>query len=257
MGNTLRKYLDDISRYPLLTREEEIALGKRIKRGDRDAVEEMWTANLRLSAYIARQYVDDSDSRVMDLIQEGNIGLQKAAGRFDYKRGVKFSSYAVWWIRESILRYMADTYGGMRVPINYHNLRKKVWDARKEAELYGIELSTEQIAEKTCKTPGKIKELEAIFRTADTLSLGHPYDKHDKSGDAKHVGYDKPDGMFASPEEAALRDEVPGITGSLLQGLNPKERAVIKRRFGIGGKRQWTLEEIGESMDLSRERIRQ
>lgn len=248
---SLDKYLQEIGREELITAEEEVALAKRIKEGDQRALEKLTRANLRFVVSVAKQYQNQGLS-LPDLINEGNLGLIKAAKRFDETRGFKFISYAVWWIRQSILQALAEQSRIVRLPLNQVGSLNKINKAYSKLEQeFEREPSAEELANILDIPEDKI---------ADTLKVS-----------GRHVSMDAP---FAQGEESTLMDvlvnqDSPKADGHLmneslsreidraLSTLTERERDVVKLFFGIGIPHGLTLEEIGAKFDLTRERVRQ
>jgi RNA polymerase primary sigma factor len=248
---TLERYLQEISEVSLLSPSQEIELAKRIKRGDEDALERLTKANLRFVVSVAKQYQNQGLS-LGDLINEGNLGLIKAASRFDETRGFKFISYAVWWIRQSILQALAEQSRVVRLPLNRVGALNKIGKALSTLEQeFEREPSAFEIADKV--------EMSA-FEVTDTLKIS-----------GKHVSLDAP---FNQDEESRLLDvleneELPSPDNFLmseslkieveraLETLTEREAEVIKLYFGLGREHPLTLEEIGEMFKLTRERVRQ
>ncbi len=248
---SLDKYLQEIGREELITAEEEVHLAKKIKEGDQRALEKLTRANLRFVVSVAKQYQNQGLS-LPDLINEGNLGLIKAAKRFDETRGFKFISYAVWWIRQSILQALAEQSRIVRLPLNQVGSLNKINKAYSKLEQeFEREPSAEELAE--------ILDLP-IDKVADTMKVS-----------GRHVSMDAP---FANGEESSLLDVLVNhdspkadnglINESLskeidraLSTLTERERDVVKLFFGIGMNHGLTLEEIGDKFDLTRERVRQ
>ncbi len=248
---SLDKYLQEIGKEELITAEEEVQLAKKIKEGDEDALEKLTRANLRFVVSVAKQYQNQGLS-LPDLINEGNLGLIKAARRFDETRGFKFISYAVWWIRQSILQALAEQSRIVRLPLNQVGSLNKINKAYSKLEQeHEREPSTEELAEAT-DIP--------IEKVADTLRVS-----------GKHVSIDAP---MISGEESTLVEVIPNsdspsadstlMKESLereveraLSTLTDRERDVIKLFYGIGVAHPLTLEEIGDKFNLTRERVRQ
>jgi RNA polymerase primary sigma factor len=248
---SLDKYLQEIGREELITAEEEVHLAKKIKEGDQRALEKLTRANLRFVVSVAKQYQNQGLS-LPDLINEGNLGLIKAARRFDETRGFKFISYAVWWIRQSILQALAEQSRIVRLPLNQVGSLNKINKAYSKLEQeFEREPSAEELAE--------ILDLP-IDKVADTMKVS-----------GRHVSMDAP---FANGEESSLLDVLINhdspkadyglIMESLskeidraLSTLTERERDVVKLFFGIGMNHGLTLEEIGDKFDLTRERVRQ
>ncbi|MBS1650433.1 MAG: RNA polymerase sigma factor RpoD/SigA [Bacteroidetes bacterium] len=248
---SLDKYLQEIGREELITAEEEVQLAKRIKDGDQRALEKLTRANLRFVVSVAKQYQNQGLS-LPDLINEGNLGLIKAARRFDETRGFKFISYAVWWIRQSILQALAEQSRIVRLPLNQVGSLNKINKAYSKLEQeFEREPSAEELAD--------ILDLP-IDKVSDTMKVS-----------GRHVSMDAP---FANGEESSLLDvlinhdspkaDIGLINESLsreidrsLSTLTERERDVVKLFFGIGLNHGLTLEEIGDKFDLTRERVRQ
>lgn len=247
---SLDKYLQEIDREELVTPEEEVELAQRIRKGDQEALEKLTRANLRFVVSVAKQYQNQGLS-LPDLINEGNLGLIKAAEKFDETRGFKFISYAVWWIRQSILQALAEQSRIVRLPLNQVGSLNKINKAlgRFEQE-HERQPSTEELSEMIDLPQEKI---------ADTLRVS-----------GRHVSVDAP---FVEGEDNSLLDVLPnedspmadkGLTNEslsieidrALQILTPREREIIRSFFGIACQ-EMTLEEIGERLDLTRERVRQ
>jgi len=248
---SLDKYLQEIGREELITAEEEVILAKKIKDGDQSALEKLTRANLRFVVSVAKQYQNQGLS-LPDLINEGNLGLIKAARRFDETRGFKFISYAVWWIRQSILQALAEQSRIVRLPLNQVGSLNKINKAYSKLEQeFEREPSAEELAD--------ILDLP-IDKVSDTMKVS-----------GRHVSMDAP---FANGEESSLLDVLVNAdspkadTGLMneslskeidraLSTLTERERDVVKLFFGIGLNHGLTLEEIGDKFDLTRERVRQ
>ncbi len=248
---SLDKYLQEIGREELITAEEEVVLAKKIKDGDQRALEKLTRANLRFVVSVAKQYQNQGLS-LPDLINEGNLGLIKAARRFDETRGFKFISYAVWWIRQSILQALAEQSRIVRLPLNQVGSLNKINKAYSKLEQqFEREPSAEELAE--------VLDLP-IDKVSDTMKVS-----------GRHVSMDAP---FANGEESSLLDVLVNLdspkadTGLMneslskeidraLSTLTERERDVVKLFFGIGLNHGLTLEEIGDKFDLTRERVRQ
>jgi RNA polymerase primary sigma factor len=248
---SLDKYLQEIGREELITAEEEVVLAKKIKDGDQSALEKLTRANLRFVVSVAKQYQNQGLS-LPDLINEGNLGLIKAARRFDETRGFKFISYAVWWIRQSILQALAEQSRIVRLPLNQVGSLNKINKAYSKLEQqFEREPSAEELAD--------MLDLP-IDKVSDTMKVS-----------GRHVSMDAP---FANGEESSLLDVLVNLdspkadTGLMneslskeidraLSTLTERERDVVKLFFGIGLNHGLTLEEIGDKFDLTRERVRQ
>lgn len=248
---TLDKYLSDIAKEPLITAEEEVALAQRIREGDQIALERLVNANLRFVVSVAKQYQNQGIS-LQDLINEGNIGLVKAAQRFDETRGFKFISYAVWWIRQSILQAVAEQSRIVRLPLNQVGAINRVKKAINVLEHRLQRKPTiEEIAEETGLTPEKVQAI--LSNNTQTISTDAPIDE-DGETNFLDLFVDQND----TPTDASVERELNEKTvRKSLDVLSEKEQQVLRMYFGIGMPREYTLEEIAFKMDISRERTRQ
>jgi RNA polymerase primary sigma factor len=250
-GDSLNAYIRDISRFKPLSAEEEKELGRRIAAGDREALNRLVEANLRFVVSYAKRYRGLGLS-FLDLVHEGNLGLIEAAKRFDPSRNVKFISYAVWWIRQAIFHALAEHSRVFRLPQKLSGQISKVGNARERltAELERAP-TTGEVAEKTALTE---EEVEAILRVAGedvSLSAAVGEDGSLELGDTLEQD------TIPAPELEMLRSSFTEQIQSMVAELDEKERQVIQMRFGLDGEEPRTLQEIGESLRLSRERIRQ
>lgn len=247
----LRIYLNDISKTPLLSPEEEISLAKQIGQGDEAAREKMIRANLRLVVKIANDYAGYGVA-LADLISEGNIGLTKAVDRFDPDRGAKLSSYAAWWIKQSIKRALANQGKTVRLPV--HMVQKIARMRRIEhmmAEDLGRQPSDEELSD---ETGVPLRKLSALRRASQrTTSLDSPLVDGEKTTVGETIG----DESATSPLEALSMKNSTDQLGDLLGLLDERESHIIGARFGLDGKKPMNLEEIGRDFGLTRERIRQ
>ena len=247
---SLGLYLEEISRIPLLTREQEVELAKRVAAGDRDAERQMVEANLRLVVKIARRYVNRGLS-LLDLIEEGNLGLLRAVQKFRWERGTRFSTYATWWIRQAVVRALANQARLIRLPVHVEALLAKYQRAkgRLTREL-GRPPELREIAE-ALEVP--VEHLEGLEDVAATpLSLEAPVGEggsalKDMMPDRSGVGSDVVAAIVQEP--SSLRE--------ILDALSASERTVIELRFGLAGEAPMTLEAIGQQMGVTRERVRQ
>ncbi len=248
---SLEKYLDEISQIPLLTPDEEITLTRRIKQGDQEALEKLIRANLRFVVKVAKEY-QNQGLPLTDLINEGNLGLIKAAKRFDETRGFKFISYAVWWIRQSILKSLAEYSRVVRLPLNRVGLISKVNQLVRELEQkYNREPSFEEISDEMEISIPDISE--AMSSSAFHISLDQPFQRSE-DGTMKEI-IRNPDSKMPDGDlvKESLREEIRRV----LKTLTPREEKIIKMYFGVDYERPYTLEEIGERLKLTRERVRQ
>lgn len=247
----MRLYLKEISRIPLLTPDEEKELARRAQRGDRDALQKLTESNLRFVIKIAKKY-RKSGLPFMDLINEGNLGLIEAARRFDPERNVKFTSYAVWWIRQSILHYLSQATQAFRISPKTANILYRVATtlAKKKSELNEVP-SREMLAQEIGVS---LKELNnSLAATAGTLSLDHPIDA---AGDL-FLGDTLEQSTIPSAEDTTITEHLKESVERSLGILNRTEARVVRLRFGLDDDNPMTLKQIGDQMNLSRERIRQ
>lgn len=244
-------YLREISQVPLLTPQEEVKLAGQIKRGNKKAREKMITANLRLVVKIAHDF-GNYGLPLLDLVSEGNIGLMKAVERFDPKKGGKLSTYASWWIKQSIKRALANQSKTIRLPVH---LVDKIGKIRRVAaqmtEELGREPSTEELAEELGLPPAKVAHLKNVAVRPASLDAKINADDDTAFGDL--VSDERAEDPFEALRDKDLREEV----GDLLDVLDPRERKIISFRFGLGGGKERTLEEVGRKFGVTRERIRQ
>jgi RNA polymerase primary sigma factor len=249
-GDSLGAYLKKISNIPLLSREEESALAHRIQQGDTEAEHELVRHNLKYVVSVANRY-KGSGLPLLDLINEGNIGLIQAARRFDPERGVKFITYAVWWIRQAIMHAMADQSSTVRLPVKQAGLLYKIAENfSKLQKKFSRDPTNDELAE-VMGLP--IEELEALLRIYRThLSLDAPVSEYE---DTSYLDLLEETGV-PSVEDQILQRALASEVKSMLESLPPREQKVLRMRFGIDGKPQ-TLEEVGKHLNLSRERIRQ
>lgn len=248
---SLDKYLQEIGKVELITADEEVALAQRIKQGDRAALEKLTKANLRFVVSVSKQYQNQGLS-LPDLINEGNLGLIKAAQRFDETRGFKFISYAVWWIRQSILQALAEQSRIVRLPLNKIGSINKINKAyaRLEQE-YERKPNADEIADLLEITETEVKE--SMKNSGRHVSMDAPLVQ-----DEENNMYDvlKSDDS-PTPETELLYDSLKKEIDRAVSTLTPREADVVRLYFGLGGGHPMTLEEIGEKFDLTRERVRQ
>jgi RNA polymerase primary sigma factor len=249
--DALQLFLKDVGRVDLLTAAQEVELAKRIERGDHRAKQEMVEANLRLVVSIAKRYRNQG-LPFLDLIQEGTIGLVRAAEKFDYRKGFKFSTYATWWIRQAVARALADKARTIRMPVHVvEKLNKIVRSERKLRAELGREPNAGEIARDLELT---LDEVEQIRRTAQSpVSLEKPVGDEEES----EFGHFITDDSVPLPEEAAevtLRKEA---LEQILSQLSERERRVLELRYGLNGEHPCTLDEVGRAFNVTRERIRQ
>jgi len=253
--DSVNAYLKEIGNFRLLSAEEEKVLGSQVKHGSKDEAQEarrhLIEANLRLVVSIAKHYIGQG-LPLMDLIQEGNIGLIRAVDRFDYQRGYKFSTYATWWIRQSITRAIPNQSRTIRIPVHMMGSISHLLRVRSGlAQEYGREPTEEEMATEMQTSPRKIGEI--IKANQQAFSLDAPIGEEGHS----YLGDFVEDKSLPQPAEVATDRALEEELQDLLASLPEKERRVIELRFGLGDGRSRTLEEVGQEFGLTRERIRQ
>jgi RNA polymerase primary sigma factor len=249
---SLEKYLQEIGRLELITAEDEVTLAQRIKQGDQAALERLVNANLRFVVSVSKQY-QNQGLTLPDLINEGNLGLIKAAQRFDETRGFKFISYAVWWIRQSILQALAEQSRIVRLPLNKIGSLNKINKtfARLEQQ-YEREPSVEEIARAMDMSEQEVED--ALKSAGRHISMDAPLADDSDSGNLYDV-YKNND--LPSPDDELLNESLRKEIERILHTLHPREAEIVRFFYGISGRRQLTLDEIGMKFDLTRERVRQ
>ena len=250
-NSSARLYLKEIGRIPLLTKTKELNLAKKVNNGDFNAKNKLVESNLRLVVSIAKKYLDKGLS-FLDLVQEGNIGLIRAAEKFDHKRGFKFSTYATWWIRQGITRAIADKARTIRKPVHLVNYIYKIFaiQSRLREEL-GREPLIAEIAKKIDLKPAKVERLLEISQ--EPLSLEEPYGE----GEDETLGSFVEDTTMETPLDSATKNNLEQQLRDTLDTLNDREKKIIEQRYGLQNGQPKTLEEIGRDFNLTRERIRQ
>ena len=251
INDPVRLYLKEIGKVPLLTAEEELDLAMRMEAGDIEAKKKLAEANLRLVVSIAKRYVGRGMS-LLDLIQEGNLGLIKAVEKFDYKKGFKFSTYATWWIRQAITRAIADQARTIRIPVHMvETINKLIRVSRQLLQELGREPTPAEIGKEMGFSEEKVREIQKISQ--DPVSLETPIGEEEDS----HLGDFIPDEDAPAPAEAAsytlLKEQLSEVLGTLTE----REEKVLRLRFGLDDGRTRTLEEVGKEFNVTRERIRQ
>jgi RNA polymerase primary sigma factor len=249
--DSLRLYLRSIGRVPLLSAEDEVALAKRIERGDMAAKQHMVEANLRLVVSIAKGYVGRGLT-LLDLIQEGSLGLIRAVEKFDYRRGYKFSTYATWWIRQAVTRSLADKGRTIRIPVHMvERLNRLIHAERRLIQQLGREPRVEEIATELECPVGEVRD---VMRMAQQpISLEKPVGEEEGSALADFVEDVAAESPFEIASQALRREDITRVLASLPR----REREVIEMRYGIVGGRSRTLEEVGRAFNITRERVRQ
>ncbi len=252
--DSIQIYLKEIGQYPLLVAAEERELAKRIEEGDKEAKNLLARANLRLVVSLAKKYVGRSpDLTLLDLIQEGNLGLFKAVEKFDYHKGFKFSTYATWWIRQSITRALADQSRTIRIPVHMvETISKYKQVSRRLAQDLGRDPLPEEIATEMGIEVEKVHVIENINQ--DTRSLEAPVGDDDEKST---LGEFIPDDKILRPDQETSRSILQDQIREALNDLSPKERRILEMRYGLLDGVQHTLEEVGAEFGVTRERIRQ
>ena len=252
--DSVRLYLREIGKIPLLSNEEEVDLAYRIVKGDKKAKDKMVEANMRLVVSIAKRY-SGRGLDFLDLIQEGNTGLLRAVEKFDPDKGFKFSTYATWWIRQAITRAIADQARTIRIPVHMVETINKVLRAtRKLTNELNREPSVEEIAKEMGMEPEKVDYVMKIKQ--DIASLDATVGRDGDDEDSVLGDFIEDEGRV-SPEDAAAAQMLKEQIAEILSSLSEREQKVVKLRFGIGGGRPHTLEEVGAEFSVTRERIRQ
>ncbi|KKW42005.1 MAG: RNA polymerase sigma factor [Candidatus Magasanikbacteria bacterium GW2011_GWA2_56_11] len=251
--DSIQMYLREIGKVPLLTMEEEIALAKRKERGDKDAERRMIEANLRLVVSIAKKFVGKSLS-LLDLIQEGNIGLFRAVKKFDYRKGYKFSTYATWWIRQAITRALADHSRTIRIPVHMVETINRLQQVeRRLLQDLGRDPTPEEIAAEMGEEVDKVKHIIKISQDTVSLETSVGDDEDEDSSLSDFIE----DVKNISPSQAAGVELLKGYIQDAIEGLSPRERKILEMRFGLVDGVTHTLEEVGKEFGVTRERIRQ
>ena len=251
LDDPVRMYLKEIGKIKLLTPEEELETAKRMAEGDEEARKRMSEANLRLVVSIAKRYVGRG-LQLLDLIQEGTLGLMKAVEKFDYTKGYKFSTYATWWIRQSITRAIADQARTIRIPVHMvETINRVLRTSHSMVQTLGREPTTEEVAKELHMDVPKVEEIMKIAQ--EPVSLETPVGEEEDS----HLGDFIQDDDASQPSEEAsytlLREQLEDV----LATLTPREQQVLRMRFGLQDGKPHTLEEVGKEFDVTRERIRQ
>ena len=251
LEDSVRMYLKEIGRMPLLTQEEECELAVRVRAGDEEAKNRMIAANLRLVVAIARRYAGHG-LQLMDLVQEGSLGLMKAVEKFDPDKGFKFSTYATWWIRQAITRAIADQGRTIRIPVHMvESINKTYRVSGKLLQELGRTPSEEEIAETMDLPPEKIREILRVAQ--EPVSLETPIGEEDDSLLMDFIASEE----MTEPETVADRSLMREQVRQIMSTLTPRERRVLELRYGIADGEMHTLEEVGKEFNVTRERIRQ
>ena len=250
-GDPVRMYLREIGKVPLLTPEEEQDLAKRIAAGDQEAAKKMTEANLRLVVSIAKRYVGRG-MQLLDLIQEGNLGLLKAVEKYDFTKGFKFSTYATWWVRQAITRALADQARTIRIPVHMvETMNKLTQCSRKLQQELGREPTVEELSKAMRMTPERINEIRQMCM--EPVSLESPVGEEDDS----HLGDFIEDNTGSQPADAVSQAMLRQQLMEILDTLSEREAKVLRLRYGLDDGRPRTLEEVGKEFNVTRERVRQ
>ena len=251
MDDPVRMYLKEIGKIPLLSQEQELAIAQRMAQGDEKARQEMTEANLRLVVSIAKRYVGRG-MQLLDLIQEGNLGLLKAVEKFDYTKGYKFSTYATWWIRQAITRAIADQARTIRIPVHMvETINRVIRTAHSMVQDLGRDPTPEEIAKEMKMDVARVEEILKIAQ--EPVSLETPIGEEEDS----HLGDFVQDEEASQPAEAASYTMLREQLEEVLKTLTSREEQVLRMRFGLTDGKAHTLEEVGKEFDVTRERIRQ
>ncbi|MDR0590961.1 MAG: RNA polymerase sigma factor RpoD [Candidatus Nomurabacteria bacterium] len=252
--DSVRLYLREIGKIPLLTLEEEQSLAQRVVKGDKKAKDKMVEANMRLVVSIAKRY-SGRGLDFLDLIQEGNTGLLRAVEKFDPDKGFKFSTYATWWIRQAITRAIADQARTIRIPVHMvETINKLLRTQRRLTQELNREPTLEELSRELEMEPEKVEYVMKIKQEITSLDAGVGRDGDD---DDSVLGDFVEDEERITPEESASNQLLKEQITSILATLSEREQKIIKMRFGLGGGKSHTLEEVGQEFAVTRERIRQ
>lgn len=252
VDDPVKTYLKDIGKVPLLTGEEEIELAKRMVEGDEYARAKLSESNLRLVVSIAKRYVSRSNMQFLDLIQEGNIGLLKAVEKFDYTKGFRFSTYATWWIRQSITRAIADQARTIRVPVHMvETINRLTRTTRALIQKLGRDPTASEIAQAMGVTEARVAEIQKI--ALDPISLETTIGDEEDSKISDFIEDESALSPLEATSQVLLREQLL----SVIETLTPREQKVIRMRYGLDNSHPRTLEEVGKEFNVTRERIRQ
>jgi len=251
--DAVQMYLREIGKTPLLSKDEERELAKRAEKGDEDARQKLMKANLRLVVSIAKRYVNRTPHlSILDLIQEGNIGLSRAVEKFDYRRGFKFSTYATWWIRQAITRALADQSRTVRIPVHMVETISKYTQVRRQLiQELGRDPLAEEIAAEMSIDVEKVRHIQKISQ--EVLSIETPIGDEEDSTLSDFI----PDERNATPSQLTARAMLRDLIKEIMIDLTEREQQILKMRFGLEDGISHTLEEVGKAFGVTRERIRQ
>ncbi len=252
-NDSVQMYLREIGKVPLLTSEDEVELAKRIEKGDQEARKRLAEANLRLVVSIAKKYTGRKNLSLLDLIQEGNLGLFRAVEKFDYRRGYKFSTYGTWWIRQAITRALADQSRTIRIPVHMvETINKFTQVQRRLLQDLGRDPLPEEIAVEMKLPVEKVQHITKISQ--ETVSIDQTVGDEDEDST---LGDFIEDEEAVTPAQAASREILSEHVREVLKDLSPREQKILEMRFGLKDGIHHTLEEVGKEFDVTRERIRQ
>ncbi|HVM76859.1 MAG TPA: sigma-70 family RNA polymerase sigma factor [Candidatus Paceibacterota bacterium] len=251
--DAVQMYLKEIGKTPLLSKDEERDLAKRAEKGDEEARQRLMKANLRLVVSIAKRYVNRTPHlSILDLIQEGNIGLSRAVEKFDYRRGFKFSTYATWWIRQAITRALADQSRTVRIPVHMVETISKYTQVRRQLiQELGRDPLAEEIAAEMGIDVDKVRHIQKISQ--EVLSIETPIGDEEDSTLSDFI----PDEKNATPSQLTARAMLRDLIKEIMIDLTEREQQILKMRFGLDDGISHTLEEVGKAFGVTRERIRQ
>lgn len=250
-NDPVRMYLQEIGKIPLLNAAEEVILAKRMEKGDREGAQLLITANLRLVVSVAKKYTK-RNLDLLDLIQEGNIGLMRAVEKFDYKKGFKFSTYATWWIRQAITRAIADQGRTIRIPVHMHETINKLSKVESQlAAKLGRKPTVKELARKMHMEEDKVYEIRKISEYPRSLAMKMG---KDEDSELEEIVADE---HTVSPEDVATKTFLKSQMLEIMEELTPREKRVLELRFGLHDGVNRTLEEVGREFNVTRERIRQ
>lgn len=251
--SSVAQYLKEMARYPLLTHEEEIDLANRVQAGDEEAKEILVCSNLRLVVSIAKKYTNRG-LPILDLIQEGNIGLMKAVSYFDPEKGFHFSTYATWWIRQSVTRAIADQARTIRIPVHMvEQINKLARTQRTLTQTLGREPTIEELAEATGHSIEKIQDIQKVSQ--DPISLDMPVGEDKETPLSEFLSVNE--STYSAPDEEANREAFREALSKSMTILSEREQIILNLRFGLDDGRSRTLEEVGNRLGITRERVRQ
>jgi len=254
LPDAVQMYLKEIGKTPLLTGQQEKDLAKKAEKGDEEARQQIIRANLRLVVSIAKRYIHRTPNlNILDLIQEGNIGLSRAVDKFDYRKGFKFSTYATWWIRQAITRALADQSRTIRIPVHMvESISKYTQTKRKLAQELGREPLAEEIAIELGTSVEKIRHIQKISQ--EVVSIEMPIGDDDEDSTLSEFIKDE---KSLTPSQLAAQSLLRNKINEILVDLAPREQEILRLRFGLGDGITHTLEEVGKRFGVTRERIRQ